>query len=419
MSLARRGLRDLYAAVGVVAVLDRAHRRRFCRSDHTILVERLAPAAHVGLQRSMLLVDDYQQQTQEPSSCFKPAEKRIRWCPRSFSELYELGGVVMPTVHRGMQVLYAKRRLDGEEVVVKIRHKAGSFAGRGDEQTWHGCTDALLNLSMHRGIVHVHEVLEDGDNYYVVMERVKGQDLFETMCAEGLLPHSEVKAILQQLLAALAHLHSAGCVHRDVKLDNIVVSRSSSRSSSSSNSRTSSIPAVRLIDFDTLATGCSVGAVGKSENVLGTNQYIAPEAYAGSYSPASDIFAAGVVGYWLLVGRPPFDPGIFDDEAGENRARSPEMVEVQRRLKSATVAWDDEDLGTGIESIGSLLQCMLSDDPRMRPTAWEALAHPWLQSASKKKHPHPTKEAPKLVAHDLWSLVLPTTSRLLGMAAIG
>jgi len=41
-------------------------------------------------------------------------------------------------------------------------------------------------------------------------------------------------------------------------------------------------------------------------------------------------------------------------------------------LKSATVAWDDDDLATGIESIGSLVQRMLSDD--VQPTAWEAIS---------------------------------------------
>jgi len=173
---------------------------------------------------------------------------------------------------------------------------------------------------------------------------------------------------------------------------------------------------VSLIDFDTLATGCSVESVGKSQNVMGTNQYIAPEAYEGSYSPASDIFAAGVVGYWLLVGRPPFDPDIFDDKAGENRAGSPEMLEIQRRLQSATVAWDDEAFGTGIKSVASLLQRMLSADPGMRPTASEALAHPWLQSESEKKLPN--MEAPKLVDHDLWWFLSPAASRLLSRAAI-
>lgn len=320
----------------------------------------------------------------------------------------------MPPTHRGIQVLHAKRRLDGEEVVVKIRQKARSFAGKGDEKTWRQCTNALLNLSMHRGIVHVHEILEDSDRYYIVMERVGGQDLFETMCTEGLLPRTEVKVILQQLLAALAHLHGAGCVHRDIKLDNIMVSRSSG--CSINNSHASSVPAVSLIDFDTLAIGCPVGAGVKSQDVMGTNQYVAPEAYEGSYSPASDIFAAGVVGYWLLVGRPPFDPDIFDDKAGENRAGSPEMLEIQRRLQSATVAWDDEAFGTGIKSIAPLLQRMLSDDPGMRPTASEALAHPWLQSESEKKLP--IFEAPKLVDHDLWWFLSPAASRLLNRASI-
>jgi len=151
---------------------------------------------------------------------------------------------------------------------------------------------------------------------------------------------------------------------------------------------------------------------------MGTNQYIAPETYEGIYSPASDIFAAGVVGYWLLAGRPPFDPGIFDEAAGEHGARSPEMVEIQRKLKCAKVAWDDEDFGTGIESVASLLQSMLSNDPGMRPTATEALAHPFLGSESKKKSPAMDKL--NLVVHDFFLSLLPSpANRVFSTASIG
>merc|ERR1719247_2602027 len=87
---------------------------------------------------------------------------------------------------------------------------------------------------------------------------------------------------------------------------------------------------VKVIDFDTLDQWTP--AAGVAKDVVGTDQYIAQEAYAGKYSPLSDVFAVGVIAYRLLCGRFPFHAELFDDEPGENWVGSPKMDEIRSKL---------------------------------------------------------------------------------------
>ncbi len=102
------------------------------------------------------------------------------------------------------------------------------------------------------------------------------------------LPSQRFLRIFSQLLAALAHLHELGFVHRDVKPENLIVD---------------SDDTARLIDFD--LSGPQEETVGRLR--LGTIAYIAPEQVRGEgISPASDLYAAGVILYWGLTGELPF-----------------------------------------------------------------------------------------------------------------
>ncbi|CAE7042327.1 pknL [Symbiodinium natans] len=77
---------------------------------------------------------------------------------------------------------------------------------------------------------------------------------------------------------------------------------------------------VKLIDFDTVET-VQPQTPKKAKDVLGTDQYIAQEAYDGNYSAASDIFAVGVIGYRLLTSKFPYKADIFDDELSVRKKR--------------------------------------------------------------------------------------------------
>jgi len=132
---------------------------------------------------------------------------------------------------------------------------------------------------------------------------------------------------------------------------------------------------VKLIDFDTIEEWSSKSP--KALIVLGTKRYIAPEAYDGRYSPASDIFAVGVLTYKLLSGSFPFPQAMFDDAPGENWAGSLKMQQIRDRLLNACIDWGHPVFKAN-PAAQQMLARMLAVNEAHRPSAREALADPWL-----------------------------------------
>jgi len=288
----------------------------------------------------------------------------------AFDKMYALGSEVMPSVHPGMEIRNAMQLKDAKNVVIKVRKKSNSFGNVQEEKEWRQSAEFMLNLPKSEQITQVYGVWEDSQAYYVVMEKVGGSDLFELLDAEGLLPMNETKAILRQLLKGVQALHEQNCIHKDLKLENVMVCRKGARSSSDE-------PTVKLIDFDTAQNWEPDSP--KSKTVLGTDQYISSEAYAGKYSPASDIFAVGVIAYKLLTGRFPFDSRMFDDEAGENWVGSPKMKQIQDRVQRFHINWNCYPFKTHPEAY-ELTRAMLAPNDQDRPLADQALKHTFLSA---------------------------------------
>jgi len=311
----------------------------------------------------------------------------ISWIDK-FHDAYTLGEEVMPSMHKGMEVKFAVRNLDKKEVVVKIRDKQQSFCYKGEEAAWRSSTDLMLNMPQNGSIAQLYEVLEDHKAYYVIMEKCSGQDLFEATHHWGIPPVAVVKEVIRQILAALEELHANGVIHKDVKLENIMVSplAASARANNLVNDADGSPVSasgfsagrplmVKLIDFDTVVPWSP--RTPRPKDVLGTDQYIAQEAYEGNYSPASDIFAVGVIAYRLLTGRFPFRKSIFNDEQGENYVGSPKMKEIQSKLRASKIEWNFPVFHTDPQA-WRFVQALLATSELERPSANEALLHPWL-----------------------------------------
>jgi len=336
-----------------------------------------------------------------------------------FSDLYELGEEVLPSCHPGMEVRHARRLLCGTDVVVKVRRKPESFSDDDEEKDWRDSTELMLNLPHNSSIARIYEVFEDKDAYYVVMEKAGGMDLCETLRSGQALPVTEVKEVLRQLLSGLAELHDRGCIHKDLKLENVMLNRSPSsdavstccsersatkdtaigssplqsrrvsreRSSgsicgiSSVGSSPISPVSVKVIDFDTLEQVTSQPS-GPRKEIQGTDQYLAPEAYSGHYSRSSDVFAVGVIAYSLLTGMFPFSDDIFNCKRGDYVVGSPKMREVREKLCNFKVDWS-HPVFTSHPQARDLVQRMLAMDKRSRPTARSALLHTWLSGSSR------------------------------------
>jgi serine/threonine-protein kinase len=139
------------------------------------------------------------------------------------------------------------------------------------------------------------EIAQDGTGEtlaYLVMELVEGEPLSALVAREGPLGTATTLSLLRQTAFALGEAHRAGMVHRDVKPGNILVRPDGS---------------VKITDFGIAWSARSV-ALTRTGQVIGTPQYLSPEQAEGRLaSPASDVYALGLIGYECLAGRPAFD----------------------------------------------------------------------------------------------------------------
>jgi len=292
---------------------------------------------------------------------------------------YTIQTELMESCHAGMQVLLATRSRDGMEVVVKTRERSKSFRSAADERDWRATTEVQMNMPPTSTLCRLIEVIQTKNYYYVVMEKVEGQDLHEQM-SEKDLKISDAREVLYQILEALKFLHEQGRIHKDLKLENVMVDMNAVKEPSSPGGRKTPpeprSPGVKLIDFDTVEDW--EPTTPKAEDVMGSDGYIAPEAYLGIYSPASDIYCAGVIMYKLLTQAYPFPFALFDDRPGENWVGSPAMKRIYERLRNQRIDFKWKVFQQCPEA-ADLCTSMLKFNALERPSAEEALNHAWFQ----------------------------------------
>src|SRR6185437_1830654 len=145
----------------------------------------------------------------------------------------------------------------------------------------------------HPNVVSVYEVNEAGGVYYIAMELAEGGSLRELVKAAGPLEYPRACLLCADAADALAHAHSLGIVHRDVKPANLMLTRSGR---------------CKVTDFG-LARGLETAELSKPiPEAVGTPQFIAPELLRGeSASLHSDIYSLGATLWYLLTGRSVFE----------------------------------------------------------------------------------------------------------------
>jgi serine/threonine-protein kinase len=144
----------------------------------------------------------------------------------------------------------------------------------------------------HPHIIPIHAVEEIGDFVFFVMSFVDGETLGARVRRDGALKPHDAGRILRETAWALAYAHGQGVVHRDVKPDNILLERASSRT--------------LVADFG-IARSVRTPALSGEHELVGTPEYMSPEQASGEpLDGRSDLYSLGVVGYYALSGRLPF-----------------------------------------------------------------------------------------------------------------
>jgi serine/threonine protein kinase len=250
------------------------------------------------------------------------------------------------------------RRADGESVAIKIlRHEY--LADPTVVARFVRESTTLRELS-HPHLVPVDDLVSEDSTLAVVMPLVNGDDLRHILQRGGLDARRAV-TLLAQVARALTYIHAAGILHRDVKPENILVTRRAGQ------------PWALLTDFG-LAWVADGQQLTRSTQMLGTPAYVAPELMAGRpYGPAVDVYALGVTAYELLAGRRPFDG---DHPLAVMRAHLDD--EPQRPADMAKDLW-------------RIVRACLAKRPEDRPSA-ESLAHQ-LESLRGRRRVRPASPA--------------------------
>ncbi|XP_073498617.1 serine/threonine-protein kinase DCLK2 isoform X1 [Phyllobates terribilis] len=210
---------------------------------------------------------------------------------------------------------------------------------------------SILRQVKHPNIIMLIEEMDTTTELYLVMELVKGGDLFDAITSSTKYTERDASAMIYNLASAMKYLHSLHIVHRDIKPENLLVCEYPDKTKS-----------LKLGDF-----GLATIVDGPLYTVCGTPTYVAPEIIAeAGYGLKVDIWAAGVITYILLCGFPPF--------RSENNLQEDLFDQILiGKLEFPSPYWDNIT-----DSAKELISCMLQVNVEDRFTADQILSHPWV-----------------------------------------
>ncbi|RLN56265.1 hypothetical protein BBJ29_006832 [Phytophthora kernoviae] len=262
----------------------------------------------------------------------------------------------------------------GEKVSVKVFDKAAMVEARRSmvadgnyvaEKAVHRVRRRLLKLVSeleisksldHPNIIKYVGAYETSHRICIIHELVEGSDLLEHLLANGKMPEDQAAGVFKQLLSALEYCHARNVFHRDLKLENVMITKDLK---------------VKLIDF-----GLSEVVANPEQplkTVCGTPLYCSPEilflhttaqtAREGFRGGPADVWSVGVLIFALLTGCAPFDDSDFKRlrrGISRNRINYPDYISDQAK---------------------GLLKAVLVTDPLMRPSVTDLLSYGWFQDS--------------------------------------
>ncbi|NXU02832.1 HUNK kinase, partial [Buphagus erythrorhynchus] len=254
----------------------------------------------------------------------------------------KLGEGSFAKVREGLHVV------TGEKVAVKVidkkRAKKDTYVTKNLRRE-----GQIQQMIRHPNIAQLLDILETENSYYLVMELCPGGNLMHKIYEKKRLEEHEARKYIRQLILAVEHLHRAGVVHRDLKIENLLLDEDNN---------------IKLIDFG--LSNCA-GILGYSDpfsTQCGSPAYAAPELLARKkYGPKIDVWSIGVNMYAMLTGTLPFTVEPFSLRALYQKMVDKEMNPFPTQLSSAAI---------------NFLRSLLEPDPAKRPNIQQALANRWL-----------------------------------------
>jgi len=280
-------------------------------------------------------------------------------------ETYEIGRVLG---HGASGKVYqVTHKTTGQSFACKVVKKNSSM---NDAQSMSTEIEIMKRIR-HRNIVSMYELYETPKCLWIILELVDGGDLHHYLAHT--VHYNEVMASKQfkQVLMGLHYLHSLGVVHRDLKLDNILLHGQGAQA----DLKIADFGLSALVRLDEDGYDATESSKRKSykelKDMWGTKEYFAPEVVDMAYGPQADVWAVGCVLFEMLSGEQAFPVHEGDKEhtfyrrikKGEYDMNKPVWKKISKEAKE-------------------LIKKMLVVDPINRLSASEALQHPWITGAA-------------------------------------
>lgn len=210
----------------------------------------------------------------------------------------------------------------------------------------------ILKTLDHPNCLKQFHLFEDAHNFHIVTDYYAGGELFDALQEELRMSEEDTATLLNHILSCVNYFHSCGVVHRDLKPENILLDANHN------------LEDCKIIDF-----GLSAFYDEKKDEplteVVGTSYYGSPQVFDGQpYTAKCDVWSCGVLAFLLLSGYAPFD-------GNTNK-------EIIHSVVEGVVQFDDPVWDHISDTAKDFIIYLLSYEENTRPTALQALQHPWL-----------------------------------------
>lgn len=215
--------------------------------------------------------------------------------------------LVRPLATGGMGSIWVARHVELDvDVAVKFVTSDKGADERAQKRFRREARTAARLTSEH--IVRVHDFGVDAETPYLVMELLRGEDLFEHLETHGRLPPARVATLLRQITRGLEVAHDAGVVHRDLKPSNLFIA---------CTGKDGADEIVKILDFGVARERAVQPEADQTSSVgilLGSPPYMSPEqARAGAVDHRTDLWALGAIAFEMLTGQRLFAGGNLAD----------------------------------------------------------------------------------------------------------
>lgn len=195
----------------------------------------------------------------------------------------KLGEGGMGAVYKGIDMM-----LEREVAIKALRPEFTSQPQIAERFRSEAVTLAKLN---HPNIATLHTFFRQGEEYFMVMEFVRGETLDSLLRKHGAMPPDYAISLFRQALEGIGHAHTQGIIHRDIKPANMMLTASGQ---------------LKVMDFG-IARVLGTSRMTRQGNIVGTIDYMSPEAIQGNdVDSRADIYSLGILLYEMVTGRVPF-----------------------------------------------------------------------------------------------------------------